>query len=152
MNWQELAAASHYQTAVAIAQELAAGNVREASVGLEELIEAVGRSERRALRSQLIRLMVHVLKWRDQPPRRSGGWAVSILQAREEIAAIQEEVPSLSRAAIEGMWDYCNKAAVRQAEAEMGQSVASGELSWDEVFEADYKIGSGGGESPGSHA
>jgi hypothetical protein len=96
--------------------------------------------------------MVHVLKWRDQPRGRSGSWAVSILQAREEIAAIQEEVPSLTRAVIEGLWDYCTKAAVRQAEAEMGQSVDRGELSWDEVFEADYMLGTGGGESPGNHA
>lgn len=151
MSWQELAATSHYQTAVAIAQELAAGNVREASVGLEELIEAVARSERRALRSQLIRLMVHVLKWREQPSKRSASWVVSILQAREEIAAIREEVPSLTREIIEGLWDYCAKAAARQAEAEMGRPLADPGLSWAEVFEADYPIGrgeGGGGDLP----
>src|SRR3954447_18591398 len=117
MNWQEIAATSHYQTAVAIARELAAGHVQEASEGLEELINAVARSERRALRSQLIRLMMHIMKWRDQPGRRSGSWASSILQAREEIASIQEEVPSLNRPVIEGMWAACAKAASRQAEA-----------------------------------
>ena len=146
MNWRELTATSHYQSAVAIARELAAGNVREASVGLEELIDAVARSERRALRSQLIRLMVHVLKWNDQPRRRSRSWAVTILQAREEIAAIREEVPSLTRAVVEGTWDSCLQAARRQAEAEIGRSVAGVEPSWDEVFEVEYKLERGEGE------
>ncbi len=141
MSWQERAAASHYQTAVAIAEELTAGRVDEAAEGLGELIEAVARSERRDLRSQLIRLMVHVLKWREQPARRSASWAVTILQAREEIAAIREEVPSLTRAVVEEMWDACAKAAVRQAEAEMGQSVADRPLPWDDVLEAEYRLG-----------
>ncbi len=138
MSWEELAATSHYQTAVAIARELAAGHVREASEGLGELINAVARSERRALRSQLTRLMLHVLKWREQPPRRSASWAVSILQAREEIAAIQEEVPSLTREAIEAMWESCTKAATRQAEAEMGHPAHDPSLTWEEVFETEY--------------
>ena len=140
MSWQELAATSHYQTAVAISQELAAGNVREASEGLGELIEAVARSERRALRSQLIRAMVHVLKWRGQPAKRSASWVVSILQSREEIASIQEEVPSLTRPVVEAMWPYCIKAAIRQAEAEMGQLVTDEALPWAEVFEVDYRL------------
>jgi hypothetical protein len=53
MNWKELAIESHYQTAVTIKQELVKGDVEEAKIGIEELIEALGRSEKRALRSQL---------------------------------------------------------------------------------------------------
>jgi len=151
MSWQELASTSHYQTAVAIAEQLAAGNVREASEGLEELIEAVARSERRALRSQLTRLMLHVLKWREQPPRRLASWAVSILQGREEIAAIREEVPSLTREAVEALWESCTKAATRQAEAEMGQPVRATGLTWHEVFEAEYPFFRGT-DNPGDHA
>ena len=144
MDWQALAATSHYRTAVTIAEALASGDVREASMGLEELIEAVARSERRALRSQLIRLMVHVLKWRDQPEKRSGSWAVTILQAREEIASIQEEVPTLDRGAVEAIWDYSQRAAARQATAEMGRPVRDVSLSWEEVFEVEYMLDAAG--------
>ncbi len=146
MNWQELAATSHYRTAVAIARDLAAGNVREATMGLEELIDAVARSERRALRSQLIRLMLHVIKWQAQPSKRSGSWAVSILQAREEIASIQEEVPSLTRAVIKEIWDHCARAAQRQAEAEMGRPAMGVELSWSDVFDCEYRLSFDGDE------
>jgi hypothetical protein len=137
-NWEELAATSHYRTAAAIADELAEGNVDEAATGLQELMEAVARSERRALRSQLIRLMVHLIKWLMQPGRRSGSWAATIYQAREEIAAIQEEVPSLTREAIEEMWEYCFTAAKRQAQAEMNQETQLEGISWQQAFEDEY--------------
>jgi len=37
MNWQELSATSHYQTAVAVEQALQNGDVPEASAGIQEL-------------------------------------------------------------------------------------------------------------------
>ncbi|MBM3237141.1 DUF29 domain-containing protein [Candidatus Poribacteria bacterium] len=53
MNWQEISATSHYRTAVIIQQELQKGNIEEANNGIMELIEALSRSEKRALKSQL---------------------------------------------------------------------------------------------------
>lgn len=70
-NWQELATISHYQTAVAVREALLVGDKDDAMQGIEELIDALARADRRALRSHLIRLMQHVLKWRLQPERRS---------------------------------------------------------------------------------
>lgn len=150
MSWQELASTSHYRTAVAIAERLAEGRFDDASDGLGELIEAVARSERRVLRSQLVRLMTHILKWREQPSRRSASWAVTILQAREEIAAIREEVPSLTRDVIEAMWDDCFRSAARQAEAEMNSAPEASSLSWDDVFEVTYFVSSGDPKRAGS--
>jgi hypothetical protein len=71
MDWQELSSTSHYQTAMAIKQALQRGNVQEAITGIEELIEALSRSDKRALKSQLIRLMMHIIKWKSQPKKRS---------------------------------------------------------------------------------
>lgn len=67
MNWQELSATSHYKTALAIAHELAVGQTSEADKGIKALINALSRSEKRALKSQLIRLMKHILKWKNHP-------------------------------------------------------------------------------------
>lgn len=137
-NWQDLAATSHLQTAVAIADSMDQGQVDHARAGLEELIDAMGRSEKRALRSQLIRLMVHVLKWKNQPDMRTPSWSASIYQAREEIAAIQEEVPSLTQAKMETLWDACLTSALRQARAEMGRKPMLDTLSWYEVLQQDF--------------
>jgi hypothetical protein len=62
MKWQELAATSHYQTAVAVKQALQRGDMHEAILGLEELIDALSRADQRALEHHLIRLMQHIIK------------------------------------------------------------------------------------------
>jgi hypothetical protein len=139
VNWQKLAVTSHYQTAVAVEHELQHGNIGEATAGVQELIDALSRSEKRALKSQLIRLMAHILKWKTQPHKRSRSWLATIYNAREEIVDIQEDTPSLSDGVIREMWDKCFRAATREAEAEMNQKTQITHLSWEDVFEEQYE-------------
>lgn len=116
---KERAFSSHYQTAVAIRDELSAGHVEEASRGIEELICALSRSERRALRSRLIRLMAHVIKWECQPDRRSWSWVGTIADARVEIREIREETPSPNDEVIRSLWDSAVRSARREARGEV---------------------------------
>lgn len=139
MGWQELATSSHYQTAVAIEQELEKGNIQEATTGVKELIEALGRSEKRALKSHLVRLMAYIIKWQTQPERRSYSWAATIYNAREEIRDIQTETPSLTDAVIQEMWERCFLVAKREAEGDMNQATVITALSWREVFDEPYE-------------
>jgi hypothetical protein len=140
MNWQTLATASPYRTAVAVQQELQAGHIAEATTGIEELIEALSKSERRALKSQLVRLMLHILKWQAQPERRSLSWAASIADARDEIGDIREETPSLNDAVVATLWDKAFAMAKRDAEAEMGSTCDIDGLTWQAVFETAYTL------------
>ena len=139
MDWQELSATSHYQTALEIEQELEKGNIEEASTGLKELIEALGRSEKRALKSHLTRLMAHIIKWKTQPNKRSRSWVATIYNARDEIKDIQEETPSLTDEMIEEIWNKCLQADKREAEADMNQDSTVSELTWEEVFKNEYQ-------------
>jgi hypothetical protein len=134
MNWQELSATSHYKTALAIHDELQLGNSLEADKGIKELINALSRSEKRALKSQLIRLMKHIIKWKTQPDYRSRSWIATIHNARVEIKDIQEETPSLNNEVIKQLWNECLSAAVVEAEDEMRQETKIQELSWQEVL------------------
>jgi gas vesicle protein len=104
MNCQELSAHSHYRTALAIQTELRQGNISEASNGIMELITALSRSEQRALKSQVIRLMKHIINWESQPQQRSRSCVTTIHHARNEIKAIQEETPSLTKS-----FDQCGR-------------------------------------------
>lgn len=140
LDWQELSAESHYQTAIRVERALVDGNYDEAEAGIRELIEALGRSEKRALKSQLVRLMAHVIKWQLQPDRRSYGWVATIYNAREEIADIQAETPSLTNDVIEGMWDKSFRAAIREAEADMNQKASISTVSWRDVFDEEYEL------------
>jgi hypothetical protein len=139
-QWQILAFESPYRAAVAVQDALCRGDLDAASTGLDELIAAMGRSERRALKSQLIRLMAHVIKWKEQPSGRSRSWVQTIRHARREIQDIQEETPSLNRTAIESIWEQAFRYASGDAEVEMGQPVHLDGLTWAEVFEDTYQL------------
>jgi len=67
-------------------------------IDLEHLIEEVeglGKSERRAITSQLTRLLLHLLKWQYQPQRRSDSWLDSITDSRTQIELAILDSPSL---------------------------------------------------------
>lgn len=139
MDWQELATTSHYQTAVTVKEQLLKGDIEEATAGLEELIDALSRSDKRALRSQLIRLMVHIIKWKTQPENRSRSWAATIASARIEIAEMLESEPSLKPLVPAWLTDLFEKAAYI-AQKEMGQQTALTELSWQAIFDEEYSL------------
>ena len=60
--------------------------------------------------------------------------------ARDEIADIREETPSLNETVIADLWDKAFIIATREAEAEMGCASAVTELSWGEVFDEAYRL------------
>lgn len=140
MKWQELAATSHYQTSVAAKQALQRGDMHEAILGLEELIDALSGADQRALEHHLIRLMQHIIKWKVQPERRSRSWVAIIHTAREAIRELQEDTPSLTDDRIRHRWDTCLRKAQWKAEGDIDREIPQMGLSWEEVFEAAYTL------------
>ena len=61
-----------------------------------EEIESLSRSDKREIRSRLAVICEHLLKWRFQPEARSPSWRGSIREARDRIADLIEESPSLA--------------------------------------------------------
>lgn len=61
---------------------------------LEEF-EDMGKRERRSLKSNLVILLQHLLKWQYQPERRSGSWKGTIIEHRQRLRDQFEESPSL---------------------------------------------------------
>ncbi len=139
-KWKELATSSHLETVKTIQRELEAGNLDEAEAGLEELLNAMGRAERNAVDSQLVRLMKHVIKWRAQPERRSVSWAVSIANARYEIKKIQKYEPSITDDAIRELWNDAFKQAKKEVELKMQKKCDLASLSWNKVFKDEYDL------------
>ncbi|MFB2934256.1 DUF29 domain-containing protein [Aerosakkonemataceae cyanobacterium BLCC-F154] len=84
---------------------------------LIEEIEDMGRSERRSLKSNLIVVLVHLLKWQFQPECRSGSWEGSIIEHRRRIREAILESPSL-QPYLESIFAECYPQAVKQAKAE----------------------------------
>ena len=58
-------------------------------------VESMGRSEKRAIKSNLIVVLVHLLKYQLQPDQRSGSWRGSIVEHRRRLRDDLEDSPSL---------------------------------------------------------
>ncbi|MEH1932022.1 DUF29 domain-containing protein [Nostoc sp.] len=98
-----------------------------ANVDWEKLIEEIadmGKSERRSLKSNLIVILVHLLKWQFQPEKRSGSWEGSIIEHRRRVIEALDDSPSL-KSYLEIVFAQCYAQAVKQAKAETGLSVES---------------------------
>jgi hypothetical protein len=84
---------------------------------LIEEIEDMGRSERKSLKSNLIVVLTHLLKWQYQPDFRSGSWKGSIVEHRRRIREALKDSPSL-KPYLEEVFAQCYWDAVEQASAE----------------------------------
>ena len=62
---------------------------------LAEEIESLGRSDKREIRSRLIVLLTHLLKWQIQPGARCGSWRGNIREQRRQLRELLDESPSL---------------------------------------------------------
>jgi hypothetical protein len=75
---------------------LRAGRGGEADLAtIAEEIESMGKTEKRELVSRLTVLLLHLLKLERQPAGRSNPWRLSIANARDEIADLLDDNPSL---------------------------------------------------------
>src|SRR5262245_11326398 len=86
---------------------------------LIEEIADMARSQKRAIRSDLVVLLTHLLKGQYQPEHRSTGWAGSIVEHRRRIQEEIEDSPSLGGYPGE-IFGRCYRAAREQAAAETG--------------------------------
>jgi hypothetical protein len=140
-DWEALALTSHYDTAVAIKAALEAGEVADAMTGVEELIDALSRSDERAIKTHLVRLMQHVIKWKLQPDARSHSWVYIIREARAQVQELQEENPRFTATTLQTWWPRLLRSAVNEAGREMNRRISNPPtLTWEEVFEQPYEV------------
>jgi len=98
---------------------------------LAEEVEDLAKSERRELRSRLTRILVHLLKCRFQPARRSRSWEATLALQRAEIADLFHDSPSL-RSELPESVERAYSVALRQAGKEMRMK----RERWERLFPA----------------
>jgi hypothetical protein len=84
---------------------------------LIEEIESMGRSDRKSFKSNLVIVIMHLLKWQFQPALRSSSWESSIFEHRRRIQDDLEDSPSL-KTYLEEVLDKCYSNAVKIASIE----------------------------------
>lgn len=117
---------------------------RWAEIDAEHLIEEIedlGKRDRRAVMSQLIRLLLHLLKWQYQPERRSDSWLDSITDARVQIELAFEDSPSLRNyliTQVEKSYERSRRQAAQQTELEISTFPESCLYSIDDVLTQNW--------------
>jgi len=89
-----------------------------------EEIEDMGRRERQSLKSNLVILLLHLLKWQFQPDKQSNSWKASIVEHRQRLEDSVEASPSL-KPYLETLLAQAYSNAVERAAAETGLSEAT---------------------------
>ncbi|NCJ06055.1 DUF29 family protein [Synechococcales cyanobacterium C] len=109
-----------YQWTQKMAVALRAGKWHELDINnIAEEIESLGRSEKRALKSRLEILLMHLLKWQYQPKQRSNSWRATVREQRLRIQDLLVESPSL-KPYFEAVMPQCYVAARNLAADETG--------------------------------
>jgi len=108
----------YYLWLVKQAQLLKSGEFKQVDLGnLVEELEDMGRSERRSIRSTLVIVLLHLLKYQFQPEQRSQSWQASLIEHRLRLRDGFEESPSLRQLLEDGQWiprcyeDACKRAS-----------------------------------------
>lgn len=114
-----------YQWALTNARLLRSGQFKKIDIQhIADELEDMGKRERKELKSQLNRLILHLLKWQFQPEKRttqSGtenrSWRDSIINSRKEIEDILDDSPSLRQNIpdlMEKLYPECVKSAIQE--------------------------------------
>ncbi len=107
---------------------------------LEEL-ESMGRSDKNALKSNLRVLLMHLLKYKYQPKKRTNSWNYTIIEHRIRLEDTFKTSPSLYRF-FEEIFNESYQNARKLAAAETGLSIAifppESPFTVEEVLNPDF--------------
>lgn len=143
-QWENLVSESYYETITSIEERIKKYDYSEALIGLEHLYQNMAKKDKREFRTFLELVMMHVLKWKYQPEKRSSSWAKTIRNARKEMQVIREDVPSITQHYVNEIWESCFRSAVEDAMYEMklpkseAKNFQPALLTQLEVFEDEY--------------
>ncbi|WP_414549259.1 DUF29 domain-containing protein [Anabaena sp. CCY 0017] len=124
------------------AEQLKAGKFAEVDLAnLIEEIECMGRSEKRALESNLVVLLMHLLKYKYQPEKRTNNWLSTIFEHRRILTKNLQDSPSLKNYFSETFAE-CYQDARQQAAIETGLSLdtfpVESPFTTDESLDKDF--------------
>lgn len=124
------------------AKTLKAGNFQALDLeNLIEEIESMGQNNRREVRSRLIVLMLHLLKWKYQHQKQSNSWIYTIYEQRLQLGLIMEDSPSLKPFA-QDILSKCYQQARKEAAKETKLRIESFPLecpfTQEQILDSDY--------------
>ena len=142
MGVQELYELDFFEWTRAQAELLRRGCFESADIPhIAEELADMGERDRREVKSYLTRIIMHLLKWQFQPDRRSGSWATSVDDSRDELGYIFEQSPSLrlfSMHAVTGLYPAARRKASRETGLPQSAFPTECPYSFDQLMDYDF--------------
>ncbi|AWN46055.1 DUF29 domain-containing protein [Methylobacterium terrae] len=110
-----------------------------------EELESLGRSEFAKLRSSLRVLVMHMLKWDQQPEHRTASWIFSIREQRRRYEQVLRENPSLTprrAAALAEAYEEARLWAANETHLEPDEFPDSCPYTWDDIVDRPFDFDS----------
>ncbi|MFW6357653.1 MAG: DUF29 domain-containing protein [Chroococcales cyanobacterium] len=122
-NLSQLYEKDYYLWLEATRQLLAEGKLTELDIeNLSEEIADMGRSEKRAIASNLEVLLMHLLKYKYQPAKQTNSWRYTIYEHRKRLKKAFNESPSLKKY-FQQIFDESYQEARKMASIETGLAI-----------------------------
>ncbi|MGY2050576.1 DUF29 domain-containing protein [Methylobacterium sp. JK268] len=112
---------------------------------IAEELESLGRSERAKLHSILRVLVMHMLKWDQQPEHRTPSWIFSIREQRRRYRRLIEENPSLKPLRDKALTEAYEEARLWAADETHLQPEEFPDVcpyTWDDLLERPFDVDS----------
>jgi hypothetical protein len=101
------------------------------AAALAEYLTDMARRDRREVLSQLVVLLVHLLKWEHQPERRSGSWLATILEQQRELGQLLESGTLHNHALAVFADAYAEARKQAAAETGLARTAFPEDCAWD---------------------
>jgi hypothetical protein len=124
---------------------LSQGCVHEVDIPhIAEEIKDMGERDKREVRSRLVVLITHLLKWQFQPEIRSSSWLSTINEQRNELDGIFDQSGSLERVGrsdLVGVYRRAKKQASVETSISTDHLPAECPYSFEQIMDIDFLSG-----------
>lgn len=109
---------------------------------LSEYLSDMAKRDKREVRSRLVVLLTHLLKWDHQPRKRSRSWKGTILTQIQDLRDILDSRTLRNHAAdiLPDCYERARKLAAVETGLKLNRFPAKGPSSVDEVFESGERV------------
>ena len=123
-------------------KQLKNGQIQDLDIeNLIEEVQSMGSNDKREIKSRLIVLIMHLLKYKYQPKKKTKSWTSTIITQRNELELVLENSPSLNpflKENISECYQKSRKNAARETKLPLTTFPLECPFTSEQIIDSDY--------------
>ena len=123
-------------------KQLKNGQIQDLDIeNLIEEVQSMGSNDKREIKSRLIVLIMHLLKYKYQPKKKTKSWTSTIITQRNELELVLEDSPSLNlflKENISECYQKARKNAARETKLPLTTFPLECPFTPEQIIDSDY--------------